>query len=657
MANPANDQTDQLPGPTPQPRPNTRASRPTAAPAAPPAADMDALLQQEINTRLEEEEQARLEAEEDIEAAVEDSIDPEFDDIQLTQEDLNLLAQAGKQARELAQIWLANEARNMINHLVRTKRLPRFYFHEEAEKIGVPQDIHKNWRIRDWPYARINRDPRFRDIVEVLYRVNLRLIKYPLHETYVEAIRRLRERVQHLKILPGITHHKLSQHLRVSYKTLQELLHRRTAASTAPFFSVSLVDVGEAGERLHRAGPRRPAEPLPAKRRRGHRPRDGIPPRRPPRRDPVSGGPGEPDRRGADGPAGRPLLALQRALADAHLRRDQARRAQHPRPRLRLLRPAQPHRDPIHRAIRPLRELWGAVAQPAQERHRPAGKRHSQMHPMPEAEPRGPGPRRVPAEQGDIVMTTAQAPAKMLLNDRQQEAAQDPEGAIQIIGGPGSGKTHTLIARTMALLRSGVSPSYITYLTFSSRGADQTRHRISDYVADQEIAKRLFIGTFHHYASTFLRQAGAPLIGRSASYTLWDHQQAKDAISNLVEQDPGQLTIPTNELKNFLQWHGLNRARWGEDPSPPQEAYWYQLVDLYTQEKQRQNVLDLDDLIPLAIRAMDSTPGPAGSGTRSGPGTCSSTSSKTSPPPSTSSCSSSPGRRGRSPSQPIRTSR
>ena len=205
-------------------------------------------------------------------------------------------------------------------------------------------------------------------------------------------------------------------------------------------------------------------------------------------------------------------------------------------------------------------------------------------------------------------MTTAQTGAKMLLNQRQREAAQNPEGPIQIIGGPGSGKTHTLIARALALLHSKVSPSHITFLAFSSRGADQTRQQISDFIADQDIVKRLFIGTFHHYASTFLRQAGAPLIGRTASYTLWDHQQAKDTISNLVEQDPGQLTIPQQELKDFLHWHGLNRARWGEDPAPPEEAYWYQLVDLYTQEKQRQNVLDLDDLIPLAIQAMELDP-------------------------------------------------
>ena len=202
-------------------------------------------------------------------------------------------------------------------------------------------------------------------------------------------------------------------------------------------------------------------------------------------------------------------------------------------------------------------------------------------------------------------MTTAQATQRMLLNDRQRDAAQEPEGPIEIIGGPGSGKTHTLIARTLALLRSKVSPSHITYLTFSSRGADQTRQQMSDYIADHDIIRRLFVGTFHHYASTFLRQAGAALIGHTPSYTLWDHQQAKDAIGALVEQDPGQLTIPSKELKDFLQWHGLNRARWGEDPTPPQEAYWYQLVDLYTQEKKRQNVLDLDDLIPLAIRAME----------------------------------------------------
>ena len=255
MVTTAQDQRPKQPGPTSPVQPGTGPRQPhtilepatgtvlTKVPitpiqngAAPPATDMEILLQQEVETRLQEEEQARLEAEQQIqtEQDTDHNIDPEFDQIQLTQQDLNLMAQAGKQAQELGQIWLAHEARNIINHLIRIKRLPRFYFHEEAKKIGVPQDIHKNWRIRDWPYGHIDRDPRFREIVEVLYRVTLRLIKYPVHETYIEAIRRLRERVEYLKTLPGITHNQLSQHLRVSYKTLQELLQKEDGAKSRP---------------------------------------------------------------------------------------------------------------------------------------------------------------------------------------------------------------------------------------------------------------------------------------------------------------------------------------------------------------------------------------------------------------------------------------
>ena len=249
MVTAARDRRPDQPQPTKQVGPDAGPSQPNTAVqandispegAAAPPPDIDALLQLEFRTRLEDEEQARLEAELEaeleaqIEQELEDNIDPEFDDIQLTQEDLNLLAQAGKEAQEIAQIWLANEARNISNHLLRTKRLPRFYFHEEAENIGIPQDVHKSWRIRDWPYVRINKDPRFRDIVQVLYRVNLRLIKYPVHETYIEAIRRLRERVDYLKSLPGITHNQISQHLRVSYKTLQELLQKEDGGKFRP---------------------------------------------------------------------------------------------------------------------------------------------------------------------------------------------------------------------------------------------------------------------------------------------------------------------------------------------------------------------------------------------------------------------------------------
>lgn len=56
-------------------------------------------------------------------------MDYDFEEIELAQDDLDMLAQVGKDI----QFWLANEARNVIN-LLRSKKLPKIYFHEEADK-------------------------------------------------------------------------------------------------------------------------------------------------------------------------------------------------------------------------------------------------------------------------------------------------------------------------------------------------------------------------------------------------------------------------------------------------------------------------------------------------------------------------------------------
>ena len=135
--------------------------------------------------------------------------------------------------------------------------------------------------------------------------------------------------------------------------------------------------------------------------------------------------------------------------------------------------------------------------------------------------------------------------------------------------------------------------------------------------------------TFHSYASTFLRQVGASILGRSPHYSLWDHEQAKEAITAMLDvlnqkddtdedqpepddpesDEPESVPKMTgNEINNFLQWYGLNRARWGQEITAPDIPYWHHLIELYTQEKLRQNAMDLDDLIPLAVHALEENP-------------------------------------------------
>ena len=226
-------------------------------------------------------------------------------------------------------------------------------------------------------------------------------------------------------------------------------------------------------------------------------------------------------------------------------------------------------------------------------------------------------------------MTTAEAPRAtaaaqpppppLPLDMLQKTAAEAPPGPVIILGGPGVGKSYTLFARIKALLNADVYPSTISYLTFSSRAADEARHRLGAILNDEETVKKLFIGTFHSFASAFLRQHGAARLSRSPHYSLWDHDQALEAITAIAaldaednpetDQDHPKRNLTGPEGRDFLQWLSLNKAKWAEEPDPAREPWWYELLTLYNQEKLRQNSMDLDDLVPMAVQALEADPG------------------------------------------------
>ena len=54
-------------------------------------------------------------------------------------------------------------------------------------------------------------------------------------------------------------------------------------------------------------------------------------------------------------------------------------------------------------------------------------------------------------------MTTLGAPY-LTIDPLQRAAAEAPEGPILVLGGPGTGKTHTIMARAARLLKLGSHP-------------------------------------------------------------------------------------------------------------------------------------------------------------------------------------------------------
>ena len=86
-------------------------------------------------------------------------------------------------------------------------------------------------------------------------------------------------------------------------------------------------------------------------------------------------------------------------------------------------------------------------------------------------------------------------------NDGQRKAISAAEGPVLITAGPGTGKTYTLVQRTIYLIEEcNVKPESIFVATFTEKAAKELITRITNELSNRGIAaniNEMYIGTFH----------------------------------------------------------------------------------------------------------------------------------------------------------------
>src|SRR5262249_41093184 len=182
-------------------------------------------------------------------------------------------------------------------------------------------------------------------------------------------------------------------------------------------------------------------------------------------------------------------------------------------------------------------------------------------------------------------------------------------GPLLVIAGAGSGKTKTLAHRVAHLVVSGVDPHRILLLTFTRRAAEEMIRRVKRITAKALGTQQVDLpwsGTFHAMGARLLREY-ALLIGLKTSFTILDRSDAAD-LMDLVRHELGHskkksrfpkkdtclsiYSFTVNSTKSLDQVLAENFpwcAEWDEDLR--------RLFQSYTAAKQRQNVLDYDDLL------------------------------------------------------------
>jgi DNA helicase II / ATP-dependent DNA helicase PcrA len=199
------------------------------------------------------------------------------------------------------------------------------------------------------------------------------------------------------------------------------------------------------------------------------------------------------------------------------------------------------------------------------------------------------------------------------LNSEQRRAAEHGGPPLLIVAGAGTGKTNTLAHRVAHLIVQGTDPRRIMLVTFSRRAAlEMTRRveRIAAHVLPGQarlVAEALtWSGTFHAIGARFLREY-AEQIGLDRAFTIHDRADSADLI-NLVRHDLGfsktEKRFPAKATCLAIYSRAVNaEAALDEvlDISFPWclgwEAELKALFAAYVEAKQRQNVLDYDDLL------------------------------------------------------------
>lgn len=174
-------------------------------------------------------------------------------------------------------------------------------------------------------------------------------------------------------------------------------------------------------------------------------------------------------------------------------------------------------------------------------------------------------------------------------NQEQQEAIQALRRAVAVNAGPGTGKTGTLVARILYLIRErGVKPSEITAVTFTNQAAAELKERLEKALGAKRTVRQLSIGTFHALCYQFLQT-------HRAGFTLADEYETVETAEDVIRRfdlsiTPGRFLKEVSLLKT-----GLAET---SEKLPPEAFQSYQkcLSDML--------VLDFDDLLLETLRLL-----------------------------------------------------
>jgi DNA helicase-2/ATP-dependent DNA helicase PcrA len=196
------------------------------------------------------------------------------------------------------------------------------------------------------------------------------------------------------------------------------------------------------------------------------------------------------------------------------------------------------------------------------------------------------------------------------LNRQQRQAVTTPPGPVLVLAGPGSGKTRVLTHRIGYLIdHFGFKPGEIMAVTFTNKAAREMRSRV-ETILDSDVTKAtrlrgMSLGTFHAFAARMIRrEANSTPVNRD--FVIFDESDQLSLVRKIFKDlnlDPKQ--VSQNKVLDIIS------AAKNELIAPDifVASNYIQEVALrvyqqYERELRRNNALDFDDLLFIAVQLL-----------------------------------------------------
>ncbi|KAG1822031.1 P-loop containing nucleoside triphosphate hydrolase protein [Suillus subaureus] len=181
-----------------------------------------------------------------------------------------------------------------------------------------------------------------------------------------------------------------------------------------------------------------------------------------------------------------------------------------------------------------------------------------------------------------------------------------PDSPLQILAGPGSGKTKVLTSRiAYMILHHGMDPSSICAVTFTNKAANEMRARLLKLIGKDSVNK-VKLGTFHAICALFLRKYGTS-VGLDGNFTIYIQVNAA-TLCSLISRAKSKGETPEDVMPRKESRHVSSKAASSKSTNEDFQRVFAEIYRDYEKTLRKSNSLDFDDLLLFGVRLFSRHP-------------------------------------------------